>query len=244
MATAICRICTPEGFVIAADGREREAAANASTSDEEQKIFRLHHRRGAMSCAVTGTARIGKTFRLSNEIPRTARTLEDCDALNICEYADHLGNDLKLSLESRFPGLNSTVIFQLLLDGYISGRPSRARAIVKAGLESDSVAIRPQELFLNKSIGAGSDTIHQALFSQELRDESLRPYWIICRQELRTIDQSVAVARAVIEAHCNTNVLSSLDPKSSASFGGHIHIAKITASHGFEWVARPITEAS
>lgn len=240
MATAISRIYIQDGFVIAADGREKQSGTDIIASDREQKIFPLHHRSGSVSCAVTGSARIGESYRLSNEVPRIAGALENCDAANVGQYAEYLANDIKRSLESRFPTLKKTVTFQLLLDGYIASGPERARVIVQCGRESVPVKLEFQELYPKQSIGIGSSLIHRALFAPVLQYESLDPYWRVCQQELRTIDQAVAVARAIVQAHCDPRV-ACLDPGAHASFGGHIHVAKVTVSDGFEWVIGPLT---
>jgi hypothetical protein len=76
MATAIARIYVAGGFMVAADGRERNTETGSIASDSEQKIFWLHHRRGDLACAVTGAARIGEHYRLSQDLPGIAAALE------------------------------------------------------------------------------------------------------------------------------------------------------------------------
>src|ERR1035438_6070716 len=58
MSTAIARIYTQDGFVVAADGRKLNRATGVVASDEAQKIFHLGHQAGEVSCAVTGVAQL------------------------------------------------------------------------------------------------------------------------------------------------------------------------------------------
>jgi hypothetical protein len=237
MATAIARIYVADGFTVAADGRELNTETGSISSDSEQKIFGLHHRRGDLACAVTGAGRIGENYRLSQEIPKIATALEDCDALNIGEYAERLGNELKRSIDKRFSWSKKTLMINLLLDGYIDDRPGRAKVTIVCAPIPVPVRVESQDLFPGMSIGFGSGLIHKSLFAPILQYEPLRPYWTLCRQEVRTLDQSAVVARAIIAAQCDSRV-AMLDPKHCASIGGHIHIAVIT-TNGFVWRIPP-----
>ncbi len=238
MATAIARVYVAAGFTVAADGLELNTETGSISSDSEQKIFGLHHRRGDLACAVTGAGRIGENYRLSQEIPKIAATLEDCDALNIGEYAEHLGNELKRSIDKRFSWSHKTLSINLLLDGYIDDQPDRAKVTIECGPTPAPVGVESQRLFPGMSIGFGSRLIHEALFAPILQYESLRPHWTVCRQELRTLDQSAEVAHAIIAAQCDTR-MAMLDPKHCASIGGHIHIAEVTTK-GFAWRISPV----
>jgi hypothetical protein len=237
MATAIARIYVAEGFTVAADGRERNTETGVIASDSEQKSFGLHHRRGDLACAVTGAGRIGENYRLSEYLPRLATELENSDARNIGEYADQLGNDLKQSIDWRCPWLRKPITIYLLVDGYIDGRSGRAKVTIVCGGSPTLVRVESQDLYPGKSIGYGSSAIHHSLFAEILRHEQLRPYWTVCRQEVHTLDQSAAVARAIIAAHCDSRV-AELDNSHCVSIGGHIHIAQITTK-GFAWRIPP-----
>ena len=72
MATAISRIYVDAGFTVAADGRELHTETGSVSSDSEQKIFYLYHRRGHLACSVTGTGRIGDNYQA------VARTYKTC----------------------------------------------------------------------------------------------------------------------------------------------------------------------
>lgn len=238
MATAIARIYVPSGFTVAADGRELSIETGSVSSDSTQKIFGLHHRRGNLACAVTGAGRIGESYKLSKEIPKIAATLEDCEAFNVGEYAERIGNELKRSIDKRFSWIKNSLTIQLLLDGFIDNQPGRAKVTIRCGPFPAPVGVESQELFSGMSIGFGSGIIHRSLFAPILQHEPLRPYWAICRQEMRTLDQSTAVAHAVIAAQCDPYV-AILDPAHCASIGGHIHIAEITPER-FSWRKPPV----
>jgi hypothetical protein len=237
MATAISRIYVADGFMVAADGRERNTETGFVASDSEQKIFCLHHRRGDLACAVTGAARIGEHYRLSQDLPEIAAALENSDAQNIGEYAEQFGNDLKRSIYRRCSFSKKTLTIYPLLDGYIGNRPGRAKVTITCAPIPVPVGVESQELFPGMSIGFGSDIIQKSLFASTLQHEPLRQYWEECRQGVRTLDQSAAVARTIIAAHCDPRV-AELDPKIHDSVGGHIHVAEITTK-GFRWRIPP-----
>jgi hypothetical protein len=239
MATAISRIYVDAGFTVAADGRELHTETGSVSSNSEQKIFGLHHRSGHLACAVTGTGRIGENYRLSQELPKLAAGLEGLEALSVGEYAERLGNGLKQSIDKRFSWVKKSVTINLLLDGYIDGEPGRAKVTIVCG--STPVAVMVEEspnLFPGMAIGFGSKLIHSLLFAETLQHETLRPYWTVCRQEVRTLDQAEAVAHAIVEAQCDERV-AVLDHEHCSSIGGHIHIAEITAN-GFKWRTPPL----
>jgi len=216
---------------------ELNSETGSISSDSEQKVFGLHHRCGDLACAVTGAGRIGENYRMAQEIPKIAATLEDCDALNIGEYAEHLGNELKRSIDKRFTWSKKALRINLLLDGFIDDQPGRAKVTIVCAPIPVPVQVESQDLFPGMSIGFGSRLIHESLFAPILQYEPLRRYWTACRQVVRTLDQSAEVAQAIIAAQCDSRV-AMLDPKHCASVGGHIHIAETTAK-GFAWRIPP-----
>jgi len=60
MPTAIVRVYTNEGFVIAADGRNLNSEAQPGTdpiiTDEAQKIFPAQHHKASLAYAIAGVA--------------------------------------------------------------------------------------------------------------------------------------------------------------------------------------------
>ncbi len=242
MATAIARIYVSDGFTVAADGRERCVETGHISSDSEQKIFGLHHCRGELACAITGAGRIGERYRLSEEIPAIALALAESEARNVGEYAELLGNELKRSIDGCFKRNKKSLTINLLFDGYLGDRPERARATIISSPEGLPVQINCQPLYPGQAIGFGSNLIHTSLFAPVPPYEQLRPYWGICQQELRTVEQSAAVARAIIEAQCDP-LVAALDPEHCASIGGHVHIAKVTP-RGFAWIMPPLPQQS
>lgn len=66
MSTAIARIYTPEGFVVAADGRAYDPDNRMVISDSVQKIFPIEQSRRRLAYALAGTA--GLTRKNSPEV--------------------------------------------------------------------------------------------------------------------------------------------------------------------------------
>jgi len=54
-----------------------------------------------------------------------------------------------------------------------------------------------------------------------------------------TISQASKIARDYIRA-CKSPVGRKIDRNICFSIGGHIHVAKITPSEGFQWIVRPV----
>src|ERR1700693_4217851 len=63
MATAIVRIYTKDGFIIAADGRVRNAVDLSIKTDHMQKIFEFGEFPPSLALSCTGTCQIGAAVR-------------------------------------------------------------------------------------------------------------------------------------------------------------------------------------
>ena len=182
----------------------------------------------------------GERYRLSHELPRIAAELKDREqVLSVGEYAEHLGNALKDSIDSRCSWLQRIVTITLFLDGYIDNDPDRASVTIECGTgAARAVLVKSQPLLPGRWVGVGSNRIYTSLFAPVLQYEPMRPYWSVCRQEIHNLDQAAGVAYAIIDAQCDERV-ALLDPKSCAAIGGDVHVAEVTAD-GFTWRERPL----
>jgi hypothetical protein len=239
MATAIIRLYTADGFVVAADGREQHRDSKIVVSEQEQKIFRLCHPLGDIACTITGVGRIGESYRWASKLPQIASELEQCQANTIGEYAEHLAVTVKKSIGATFPSLRRIISINMLLDGYFRSIPEMAKAIVHCGPDAPPSSIVSQHLIEGRPYGFGSRIILDLLQDPNLKHEALRPYWEVCQRLPSTIEEAVKVARTMIEAQCDPKI-AILAPEICATIGGHIHIAKVTRTNGFEWILPPI----
>ncbi len=79
MSTAIARIYTSEGFVIAADGREWNPANQEQVSNSARKIFSVEQPRRQLAYAIAGAIRIpqiGTGETLFDFVSETARAID------------------------------------------------------------------------------------------------------------------------------------------------------------------------
>jgi hypothetical protein len=246
MATAIARIYTPDGFVIAADGREAHTVTGRVRSDEEQKIFHLRHGLCDMACVVTGTARIDskqRVYRIGAELSLAANAIAGRHVNNLGEYVELLAHHVQISPSYRAIPPNDLSRAQptiLLLDGFVAGEPMRAKAAIDHNPASKVVTVNFQGLLPGDLIAFGSRVIYESLvLNPETIPDVLLPYRKICREKPRNMPDAIRVAQAFIQAHCDPAVRL-IDPKRYAGIGGHVHVATITSGAGFQWAIPPL----
>jgi hypothetical protein len=244
MSTAIARIYTPEGFVIAADGRKLNRQSGEIASDEEQKVFRLCHHAGDMSCAIAGVAQFAREhglFDFGVAAGRAARAIEKRQVTNRYEYSDLLAREICRALEVFSPALlcsGTEPATSLFLDGFFGGRPMRSKIELTYRIDGIDAQVSPEELVPGKTKGYGSEIIWAMLFATMPHDH-LSSYRQVCQMAKPTgVAQATRVALNVIRAHCCPEAML-IDPERCAAVGGHIHIATVTQSDGFKWARRP-----
>jgi hypothetical protein len=150
MSTAIARIYTPEGFVIAADGRKLNGQSGEVASDEVQKIFPLHYQAGDMSCAIAGVAQFATEhglFDFGAEAGRAALAIAKRQASNHYEYSEFLAREICRSLEVFRPASlcsGGEQVTRLLLDGYFDGRPVRSKIELTYRTDRTDAQVSPE----------------------------------------------------------------------------------------------------
>src|SRR4051794_36373487 len=104
MSTAIISTYTPDGFVIAADGRTCRDDDLSIVSDTTQKIFPAQDRAGVVACSMAGT--VGLTANGSDEVVidlyqetvMITASLADRESKNLYGYAVRLSKALNAAL--------------------------------------------------------------------------------------------------------------------------------------------------
>jgi hypothetical protein len=244
MSTAIARIYTPDGFVIAADGRKLNGQTGEVANDEVQKIFPLHYQAGDMSCAIAGVAQFARDYGLFDfgaEAGRAALAIAKRQARNHYEYSELLAREICRSLEVFSPASlcsGTERATRLFLDGYFDGRPVRSKIELTYRTNGADVQVSPEELVPGEVKVYGSKLIWAMLFGS-LAHNRLPLYRQACQMAKPTaMAQATRVALNVIRAHCCPEAMS-IDPEMCAAVGGHIHIATVTQSDGFKWALGP-----
>jgi len=245
MSTAIIRIYTHGGFVIAADGRRLNGRTGAIAGEQEAKLFRLLHPSGIVCCAFAGavqlthkgTDTVGLDFRsetvrmaeaITPERPKSLYHYADRLAAGLCEVRDGFESN---PLNSADPA-STTYLF---LDGFFAGHAKRTKIEIPNGMPRKGRAVYPQELVPGRVEGYGSSLVMRVLFGKADTGK-LASYRQKCHtRPTMTLSEAVEVALNVVKAHCDPEALR-IDPEVCAAIGGHIHVGTITPQNGFEWV--------
>jgi hypothetical protein len=239
MSTAIARIYTPDGFVVAADGRAYNSDKQKVVSDSVQKIFCINQpSRVLMAYTLAGNVGLAREdseviFDFVTETAKAVETLSPRIPKTVWHYAKTLSDALlqplalaRKALKRETEGEPETWIF---LDGYYDGRPKRAH-IKFDNQQVPEVGTEP-ELYSGQVLGYGSQEIFRLMASDDPRLEAYRT-------PPRSYDsirlpEAVEIAKQNVRAHGDPEALK-IDPK-CAAMGGRTLIATITYD-GFKWV--------
>jgi hypothetical protein len=257
--TAIVRTFTPQGFVLAADGRSFGTIDGAILNDAAQKIFPTRTLSGAFAFSIAGAIELVTDDRsqiavnLADEARKSAESLENERIENLTDYAARFCHPIYRALneahksgrltnfpshETRVLGERGQTITRLLLDGYLGEYPSsvNVRFFHEDG-ELREPGIETNRFPTGFHYVLGSPQIVRLLWdSNDPRFSEYRGPKIYA--EDMTLQSAIERSRCYIQA-CS-------DPQSAAidsvcrTIGGHIHIATITPSSGFQWVIAPL----
>lgn len=256
MPTAIVRICTNEGMVIAADGRELRGYSEV-TSEETQKIFPIPN--APVAYAVFGSTGMSIGGDNPNRInfieeAQKAQSLVSLDKCHdLFQYVERFSQPIQERLSlwrigsttlfppgAEEPGQPGNTILHLFFFGYHRGV---VETIDLRFYHRYHILSKPLITPIDVEIGypvwvRGSKIVAAILFDSD--DEKLSKYRVPFPKnpaEL-TADIAAKIASGYIEACCS-DFGRELDPISTKGIGGHIHIAKITPK-AFEWIVPPL----
>jgi hypothetical protein len=259
--TAIVRTLTPQGFAIAADGRKSNSESGLVESDSVQKIFAATSTVGVFALSFSGAAGLisegGEELILPRAVAECSKLLASRKTSNAVGYAHRLGrciiDEIKrlggpihsgASAQPNLPDETGDTIFRLGLDGYEGNKPIAidSRFYHVYGQIKDP-EIKPQQplLFGFHRVFAPSPQIGYILWSHG-DDQRLSAYRgpTLYAEEI-TLQDAIDRSRSFIGAHSDPEAIA-IDGN-CRSVGGHIHIATITPSSGFQWLIPPTTEA-
>jgi len=249
MSTAICRVFTKDGFVVAADGRK----SGEQPSDNAQKVFsfgdNVH-----LSYAFIGTAELGPAgslvvlFRFVDEVKTFCETVSTRRSRNLLEYALRMANRINRNLgevlkTGRVPypdtpsheGEPGFDIADVLIDGYFDKRPSRAK--IRFFHENEVLAepsVVLQELSPDQMWFYGMPEVCKLMDGGDPRFSRYRGQHLELHQS-RFLNDHINEAKCYLEA-CSGPEAFALNPTAASTIGGRLHIATITPAAGFEWV--------
>ncbi len=241
MPTAIISVCTPEGFVIAADGFDYDWDTDTVTRDAVQKIFPVRHPKIELAYSFTGTDKIqanGKEETVFDfiEAAMAATALLPCTQSDgLVEYSAALLRSLwplpdsaKRALDTFETPRQETTIF---IDGYYNGHAQRA-----------SLTIPHDGTQAEFSAGSASIGMPVGAYSIKVRDAIIDASSPLARyqttlSDIEAISDAMTTAWKLMGASIDPRA-SDIEPRCKA-VGGWTHMATIT-NEGFRWVKEPL----
>jgi hypothetical protein len=229
--TAIVAVHTPEGYILAADGRQTH---RTSFDDETVKLFHssAHNSEVAWGCfGAVGLPFSGlDSFDLAEVSIAASKQMEYRDFSSLEEYAMVMATAVYAVLsiyclkhsaiiccpEEVFPGLAFV--------GYVNGKAELAQVEIRHRCRewlppsAAPLLLRPSGL----AIATGSEAVYRALEKAEML------------RAPKSLEEGVELARSYIQT-CIANNETCDECK---GIGGRIHIAAVTPN-GFEWKIKP-----
>jgi hypothetical protein len=258
MSTAIVKIHTADGFILAADGRGKSSATGITQSDIEQKIFPITNSGRVLAYALQGMTNSTDTktqsivFDIRTAIEESVRSLAETKSRHDLNwYASKLWAPVNEMLIKKINKLGDFVfpvvvaddpglICQVFICGYY--RNISSDSVIQFRHENHKV-VRPSVLNFKPTIEPvmmfGSAEVFRLLFKgtdqrfQEFRSFAMTPD----KRKHLSLDEGAEVATNYIRA-CASEVGREIDPEVCSGIGGHIHVAEITPS-GFRWRIPP-----
>jgi hypothetical protein len=255
MPTAICRVHTREGFVIAADGlktrHDDDGRIVGAITENAQKIFPIDGRQIAYSLtgiyALTPLGSEEVVFDFESEIPKCARALAEKDPPTMYHYVEKLCSLLRQSLgrvkrhrrNVYFPSGDQTeppgaTIVRIFFDGYYKGEADRMYARFFHENQKLRTLVLQDDFYRMR--GSGSLEVVELARGGDPR---FAKYRIPANSFLKnaTLSDAIQIAKNCILAQCDPEARK-VDEICSA-IGGNVHIATITHASGFQWTIPP-----
>jgi hypothetical protein len=253
--TGIVRIFNGDGFVIASDGLRRDLDGN-EVSANEQKVFNTIYEKAAFAFAATGVTYVCQgdvPFDVCQQLKAIDATLAAKQYDSPVRYIEAFSKALKrVFCEAQADGRiieirdygKGNLITRVLFAGYYLRRPFMAQiGLYRDGQKIDS-AHHSVDNLARKDIKieiSGSEAIKQSFLSADdltFPARDLSSWDAVRNRRPFTIKGGVELARTYLAA-CASPEGRKLD-KECESIGGHIHVATVTLTDGFQWVEPPV----
>lgn len=253
--TAILRIYTLDGFIMAADGMRRSFHKGQVVTDKQQKIFVVEQSAGLVAYALTGITYFEDgqtTFSVSDAVGKIANELLMERFTHADRYAIKFGNMVRDALrqgqrDGKIQGFEDigkpNLVVTIVLAGYLKGNAFMA----DIDLSHRKQRLQPPELrefvIYSDKPGAkisGSDLVlHELLYGDDRDFVRFRSAGFAKLNESRPeLSEAEAIELASnYLAACMDPKGRALDPECEA-IGGHIHIAAVKPD-GFRWIIPP-----
>jgi hypothetical protein len=251
--TALYTILTSYGFVIAADGLARDERTKQIVTDTAQKIFGINHNSRSLSFAFSGADALDdengvtRVF-LMREIKAIAEGLKSQRCRNLYGFCVRLSRAVQDILKKHrsagypFPVASvrpsidgTTTVSRILIDGYMNGVASRAMIrFAHHNQVLQEASINVSEPTVGDAYWVGSRDVIAFL---SRRDQRFAEFLIDGPLDF---EKAIQQARNFILAQSSL-AANGIDPETTATIGGRIHVAIITPDNGFNWASPELT---
>jgi hypothetical protein len=235
MSTILLAIRTPEGIVLASDGRKCGTDGEI-LSEDVQKIFPIERsKRACLAYGLAGTTKLGSGSELvfdfvAETALETARLSADGQT-QWWQYLSVLTDRLCRSLNAkRKRPLNQKEETYLLVAGLYGKHVKSAHIVFRHDIDSTEAEPVTHQPGYNPKFG--SRTVLELI---DKDNSYFSKYAEPKRETIRTIRLAIDRALADVHAHCDPEALN-VEENTCRGIGGRIQIATITFTDGFKWV--------
>lgn len=239
MSTVISFLRTPEGFVIASDGRDTSSQSRAVLSDEAQKIYPIECPGIHLAYGLAGAVRIGRneadvTFDFKLNLELIMKKVGDKKPPNWWEYLSAVTRDLNESLclaRQISPAPFAEGLETWIFIGGFYGKHQKCAHLrfLHGASETEGEPFNHPPGF---NPPFGSPKIMELVNSEDPR---FLQYATPKRERVSTLLAGIERTRKDVLAHYDPEALK-VDEEGCWRIGGRVQIATITKSKGFEWV--------
>jgi len=253
MPTAIVRAYSKDGFVIAADRRFSNFTKRKPISDDRQKVFPIGNR--PLAYSMIGITKLGHRdetietprFEFDLAVAKGVQSTSMRDSWSMEHYARKLcwpiyaalrdavrGGEVGMSFKLPPDDRRGSPIVNLLLDGYVDGRPNRVT--VRFYHEDGKVGepeILSEEVELDKAWFYGSPLVANKFMGDDSAFSKYRKARPPAHPSMK-LSEHISIALGYLES-CSSEEGLAVDPE-CWNIGGLPSIATITPADGFQWV--------
>jgi hypothetical protein len=256
--TAVVRIFTGDGFVIAADGLRRDLDGKEIQANQ-QKVFKIESAQSVFAYGATGATYFQQgaaSFDVESELKRIVEYLATKQYDSSFRYIEAFAKTLlvmfrKGQKDGRIKEFldygKGNLIVRVLFAGYYGRKPFMAMIELHHIRQRIQEPVKQFEEFSpsNTKIEiSGSEAVQKSLMSGgdfTFPAHELSSWRAVRSQQPISIADAVELAQTYIAA-CASDAGRNMDAD-CFSVGGHIHIATITADKKFVWAVPPISAA-
>jgi hypothetical protein len=239
MSTVISFLSTPEGFVIASDGRASNADLRQKTGDDHQKIFNVDNGDVRIAYGLAETIKIGDGQNVIFDFVTATATM----ATRVAEERPRNWWQFVVALTERL----TEAVNHARVDSACTLSEEKATHIFLGGFYGKHGKSAHINFVHGVSVTEGEPYVHQSGFVAppfgsrvvlgllESGDSRFLQYATPPRSSAMTLPAAIQRVMNEVLAHYDPKAVE-VDEKLAWTVGGRVQIATVTFSDGFRWV--------